>query len=95
MENQHRQIKGYRELSQLEIDMMNEVKAMGPQLQALSDKIVDHVKKQRLAAAAGGDDAEVARIDAAEAERWADWGRTTFQTGLMYLTRAIAQPTFF
>lgn len=26
MENQHRQIKGYRELSQEEIDLMNEVK---------------------------------------------------------------------
>ena len=27
MENQHRQIKGYRELSQEEIDLMNEIKA--------------------------------------------------------------------
>ena len=27
MENQHRKIKGYRELSQPEIDLMNDVKA--------------------------------------------------------------------
>ena len=32
MENQHRQIKGYRELDQAEIDLMNKIKAMGPQL---------------------------------------------------------------
>lgn len=29
MENQHRQIMGYRELSQTEIDAMNDVKALG------------------------------------------------------------------
>jgi hypothetical protein len=29
MENQHRQIKGYRELSQEEIDSMNNVKELG------------------------------------------------------------------
>ena len=27
MENQHKKIKGYRELTQAEIDLMNEVKA--------------------------------------------------------------------
>lgn len=30
MENQHRQIKGYRELDELEIALMNEIKALGP-----------------------------------------------------------------
>ena len=39
MENQHRKISGYRELSQEEIDLMNEVKALGPQIQAVSDKL--------------------------------------------------------
>lgn len=32
MENQHRQIKGYRELSQSEIDAMNEIKSKGIEL---------------------------------------------------------------
>lgn len=32
MENQHRKIKGYRELSQDEIDMMNAVKQRGEEL---------------------------------------------------------------
>lgn len=29
MENQHRKIKGYRELSQTEIDLMNNIKQLG------------------------------------------------------------------
>lgn len=29
MENQHRQIKGYRELNQVEIDLMNAIKTQG------------------------------------------------------------------
>lgn len=32
MDNQHRQIKGYRELSQDEIDAMNRVKELGAQV---------------------------------------------------------------
>ncbi|MFM1991304.1 MAG: hypothetical protein RJA99_4261 [Pseudomonadota bacterium] len=39
MDNQHRHIKGYRELSQAEIDAMNEIKTMGAQLGALVDKL--------------------------------------------------------
>lgn len=39
MDNQHRQIKGYRELSQQEIDAMNEIKAMGAQIGALVEKL--------------------------------------------------------
>ena len=35
MENQHRKITGYRELSQSEIDLMNEVKEQGKVLDAL------------------------------------------------------------
>ena len=35
MENQHRHIKGYRELSQAEIDLMNRIKAKGAELLAL------------------------------------------------------------
>ena len=74
MDNQHRQIKGYRELSQDEIEVMNEIKAKGAELGAL-----------------------VAKLRAAEGVdlRWVNIGATDFQTGLMALTRAVAQPTFF
>jgi hypothetical protein len=32
VDNQHRQIKGYRELDQAEIDVMNKIKAKGAEL---------------------------------------------------------------
>lgn len=35
MENQHRAIKGYRELTESEISVMNDIKAKGEQLGAL------------------------------------------------------------
>lgn len=39
MENQHRMIKGYRELSEAEIASMNEVKEAGKSLGELVDRI--------------------------------------------------------
>lgn len=74
MENQHRQIKGYRELNEAEIAAMNEIKTKGAELGEL-----------------------VARLKATEGldQRWVSIGATDFQTGLMALTRAVAQPTFF
>lgn len=39
MENQHRIIKGYRELSQQEIDLMNEGKALSEQVGAFIEKL--------------------------------------------------------
>lgn len=74
MENQHRQIKGYRELSQAEIDLMNEIKSKGAELGEL-----------------------IAKLRATEGldQRWISIGATDFQTGLMALTRGVAQPTFF
>jgi len=40
MENQHRKIKGYRELSQEEIDLMNQIKTKGAELGELVAKVV-------------------------------------------------------
>lgn len=39
MDNQHRKISGYRELSQEEIDAMNEIKALARTVGELIDKI--------------------------------------------------------
>lgn len=39
MENQHREIKGYRELNESEISEMNAVKGMGALLGELVDKL--------------------------------------------------------
>ena len=53
MENQHRKIKGYRELSQGEIDGMNSVKALEKDALSLLDQLGDlpEVDQRRLAMA--------------------------------------------
>lgn len=74
MENQHRQIKGYRELDAHEIGLMNEIKAKGAELEALVQKL---------------------RVTPNLDQRWVSIGATDLQTGLMALTRGVAQPTTF
>ncbi|MBF7696636.1 Acb2/Tad1 domain-containing protein [Acinetobacter rathckeae] len=74
MENQHKKIKGYRDLSQQEIDLMNEIKAKGIELGSLVEK---------LKAVEGLD------------QRWIAIGKTDLQTGLMALTRGVAQSSTF
>lgn len=91
MENQHRKISGYRELSQEEIDLMNEIKALGPQIEQVINKVLAHVAGQRN----DSDDKTFDRLTDATPERFAALAKTDFQTALMYLTRAVAQPTFF
>ena len=46
MDNQHRQIKGYRELNQTEIDAMNAIKGLGPLIQAAIDSMPDDCDKR-------------------------------------------------
>ena len=41
MENQHQKIKGHRELTQAEIDLMNEVKAKGVEFGELVEKLME------------------------------------------------------
>ncbi len=81
MENQHRKITGYRELTQEEIDLMNEIKAIGEQLNALCERILEHTT---------GD-----VFDGSDPIRWRCLGRDNLQSGLMFLTRAVARPTSF
>lgn len=82
MDNQHRKISGYRELTQGEIDLMNEIKAKGLELEAL-------IKKVEGVNASLGDEYR------GDCYRWSAIAKTDFQTGLMALTRAVAKPTFF
>ena len=94
MDNQHRRIIGYRELNQNEIDLMNEIKSLGPIIEAVLLKVQDHLKYQK--ADDGLPVAEITqRLKDATPERFLALSKTEFQTGLMYLTRAVAQPTFF
>lgn len=91
MENQHRKIKGYRELSQVEIDLMNQIKEKGLELAELVTAIRAHHANQFLEAT----EDEIVRLNECQPERWCAIGKTHFQEGLMALTRSVAQPGFF
>jgi hypothetical protein len=71
---QQPKITGYRQLTEAEAALMNEVKAKGVELGELVNK---------LRATEGLD------------QRWVSIGATDLQTGLMALSRAVAQPTTF
>jgi hypothetical protein len=53
MENQHKQITGYRDLTQEEIDLMNRIKALGPQVQELIQDLDKHQDTDKRAIAIG------------------------------------------
>ena len=85
MDNQHRQIKGYRELSQAEIDLMNKIKTKGAELGELVQELEANIEQAN----------KEHGIADAEPRRWVSIGKTHLQQGLMALTRSVAQPTFF
>lgn len=89
MDNQHRQIAGYRELEQGEIDLINRIKVKGEELRQLLDecRAVDVVEGKT------GDREHDAVLD--EASRWRALARTHLQQGLMALVRSVAKPGFF
>ena len=96
MENQHRKIAGYRELSQEEIDLMNRIKAKGAELLSLQAELQSMLHKQNTLKALDADtevgSVEFERFCDAEPLRWACIGKTDIQTGIMALVRAVAQP---
>ena len=88
-------ITGYRTLAQDEIDLINKIKLHGQVLQELQSEVKLHLAGLRAGAFATQDNVEIARLNAAEPERWAALAKTHFQEGLMCLTRAVAQPEHF
>lgn len=83
MENQHKLIKGYRDLSQEEIDLMNEGKELASNVGAWIDKL----EKSTV-------DVNGANIYIAD-RRWLETGKTDLQKGFMSTIRSIARPTTF
>lgn len=95
MQNQHQKIRGYRDLSQEEIDLMNEIKAQGEVLRELCLKIEKYHHKQVEHVININDEDEQNRLSDAEVGRWRSLGKTALQEGIMYLVRSVAQPTTF
>jgi len=92
-------ITGYRQLSEAEGALMSKIESVMAEacLEAISD-VKSHVAMQRfeqLKLPTIQAKAEIARIDAAQPERWIAIAQTHFQEGLMALTRAVAQPSSF
>ncbi|MFL9883106.1 hypothetical protein PQR66_08720 [Paraburkholderia agricolaris] len=108
MDNRHKKIKGYRDLSQAEIDLMNQIKQKGNELLQLHAQLagyLDTAYETKIDAAkastrhrpwdqgASDECIEYRRFVDAEPQRWAAIGRTDIQTGIMALVRAVAQPS--
>lgn len=94
MDNQHRLINGYRDLTQEEIDLMNEIKAVGAKLDELCDKVFASVQSEQEKAMMIGSGTWEA-FDLANPMIWLYDARSTLQKGLMFLTRAVARPSSF
>ena len=88
MENQHRLIKGYRELSAEEIELMNEAKELAERTREL----VERVAKLPPTPLAEGDAPPTVTTDPGRAVAIA---RTELQTGFMWLIRSVARPSTF
>lgn len=84
MKNQHKLIKGYRDLSQQEIELINTIKGIGLQLDNLISEVNDH-----------RDSCTDLTLDKVESRRCADIAKKDLQTGIMWLTRSVALPQGF
>ena len=88
MDNQHKMITGYRDLSSDEIELMNAVKAKAEEVRELFETIY-----AKMMPSEPSDATEIAEID--ETERWMMIAQDHLQQGFMALNRAIAKPTTF
>lgn len=102
MKDQHKLIKGYRDLSQEEIDLMNEIKALAEQVGELTHKVwlktCENTRTMHSSAfdEVSGSDIYRADIQACrDAEDWVIFAKKDLQLGFMQLTRAVAKPSTF
>ena len=77
MDNQHKKISGYRDLTQGEIDLIN----------AMKEKEAELGTMMTLA------EAVIVETNDREAGRWLSLARTHLETGMMFAIKAIARPT--
>lgn len=93
VDNQHKQIKGYRDLSPVEIALMNDIKEHAERTRELIERISGATTRPETPLLNPGDKPVEAKPLADP--RWVAIARTELQQGYMALTRAIAQPTTF
>ncbi|MGX2039877.1 Acb2/Tad1 domain-containing protein [Methylocaldum sp. MU1018] len=98
MDNQHKLIAGYRDLTEDEIALMNEVKAKAAEVGTLVEKLRERLPAFKM-------DGEPIQVgdqtligvseEAYETDRWMTIGTDNLQQGFMALIRAVARPTTF
>jgi hypothetical protein len=81
-------ITGYRQLSEAEVALMNEGKALAEQCGAYIERLRQNPDSNR---ASGAPVEGVITLD----QRWISIGATDLQRGFMAVIRGIAQPTTF
>ena len=91
MDNQHIQIKGYRDLSQEEINLMNKIKALAEQVGELYEEIVEH--ECSLYTSYDDYNSKYGNMD--DNLGWTESGKKDLQLGFMQLVRAVAKPQSF
>lgn len=79
VDNQHEKIKGYRDLSEEEIALMNEAKELAEKCGELTERMKGKVFPNGRT------------VDG----RWLSIGVTDLQKGFMAVIRSVAQPTTF
>jgi len=87
LENQHRHITGYRELTDAEVALMNEAKELAERCGAFIKKL----GKASYPTNCG----DGSHIYTCADQRWVNIGQTHLQQGFMALTRSVAKPTTF
>lgn len=90
MDNQHKLIKGYRDLSQQEIDLINEIKVKAEEVGALVERATAlyHTPLEK------DDLGQYGLVDTTTI-RSVSIAKTELQTGFMWLIRSIARPNGF
>lgn len=95
MDNQHRKIKGYNELTQEQIDLMNKIKQHGANLELLCAEVQTSLFDTAPDHEPTTPDGVVAADQFRSAYGFYLSGLHDLQVGLMKLTRSVARPGFF
>tara|TARA_B100000929_G_scaffold108179_1_gene85734 strand:- start:49153 stop:49452 length:300 start_codon:yes stop_codon:yes gene_type:complete len=99
MDNQHKKIKGYRDLQEYEVHLMNQIKERGQDLEELIAKL--HSARASQLSAFKHPTRPPKEVDGLTLEQIEESGRCitraedSLKTGIMWLVRSVALPNSF
>ncbi len=93
MKDQHKKIKGYRDLSKEEIDLMNHIKAHAENTAELLSEVEQLRAEERKWLAVGCPKLNLQQLE--ESDRCLRVAKESLQTGQMWFVRAVALPDSF